>query len=244
MGVVRNARNGDATGPFFPVPAPPGPGQTIEIATGVYWLSTFLPFRLRAVNLWLLRDHDGWTMVDCGFTLPEVRRQIEAAWGSVLGGMPIRRLVVTHHHPDHVGNCRWICERWGIVPTMTLRERDQSEVLLGKRWDDSSRERIEFWRRHGLTEDEAVAIGNDTIYGLAGAVWTNDAGRGQRVAARLRHGTIWINDYHPYLPQAEWGGFKQSGIGRELGPGGLDEYREAKHIYQNTAPGPSGWFGG
>jgi betaine-aldehyde dehydrogenase len=93
------------------------------------------------------------------------------------------------------------------------------------------------------TEDEAVAIGNDTIYGLAGAVWTGDPSRGQRVAARLRHGTIWINDYHPYLPQAEWGGFKQSGIGRELGPTGLDEYREAKHIYQNVAPQPSRWFG-
>ena len=92
------------------------------------------------------------------------------------------------------------------------------------------------------TEEEAVELGNDTTYGLAGAVWTADAGRAQRVAGRLRHGTVWINDYNTYLPQAEWGGFKQSGIGRELGPSGLDEYREAKHIWQNTAPGPTDWF--
>ena len=94
------------------------------------------------------------------------------------------------------------------------------------------------------TEDEAVELGNDTSYGLAGAVWTADAGRGQRVAVRLRHGTIWINDYNAYVPQAEWGGFKQSGIGRELGLGGLDEYREPKHIWQNTDPRPGGWFAG
>ena len=93
------------------------------------------------------------------------------------------------------------------------------------------------------TEDEAVEIANDTRYGLAGAVWSGDAGRCQRVAQRLRHGTIWINDYHPYLPQAEWGGFGQSGIGRELGPSGLDEYREAKHIYQNLRPTVTEWFG-
>ena len=60
-------------------------------------------------------------------------------------------------------------------------------------------------------EDEAVAIANDSIYGLAGAVWTQDAGKAQRVAGRLRMGTVWINDYHPYVPQAEWGGYKQSG---------------------------------
>ncbi len=93
------------------------------------------------------------------------------------------------------------------------------------------------------TEEEAVAIANDTHYGLASAVWTQDGGKGQRVAGGLRHGTVWINDFHPYLPQAEWGGFKQSGIGRELGPTGLAEYQETKHVYQNTRPQVTGWFG-
>ncbi|MGC9377982.1 aldehyde dehydrogenase family protein [Streptomyces sp. MH13] len=94
------------------------------------------------------------------------------------------------------------------------------------------------------TEDEAVELANDTRYGLAGGVWTNDASRAQRVAGRLRHGTVWINDFHPYVPQAEWGGFGRSGFGRELGPTGLREYQEAKHIYQNLRPAPSGWFKG
>ena len=93
-------------------------------------------------------------------------------------------------------------------------------------------------------EADAVRIANDTTYGLAGAVWTQDAGRAQRVALQLRHGTVWINDYHPYVPQAEWGGFKQSGVGRELGQAGLAEYRETKHIWQNVRPEAQRWFSG
>lgn len=92
-------------------------------------------------------------------------------------------------------------------------------------------------------ENNAISIANDTEYGLAGAVWTSDTSRAERMARRLRHGTVWINDYHPYVPQAEWGGMKRSGNGRELGFMGLEEYLEVKHIWHNTKPAPAGWFG-
>src|SRR5690606_25877683 len=83
------------------------------------------------------------------------------------------------------------------------------------------------------TEEEAIRLANDSVYGLAGAVWTQNMNRAERVSRSLRLGTVWINDYHPYFPQAPWGGYKQSGIGRELGKTGLEEYTEQKHIFQN-----------
>ncbi|WP_099160067.1 betaine-aldehyde dehydrogenase [Virgibacillus ndiopensis] len=92
------------------------------------------------------------------------------------------------------------------------------------------------------TKEEAVKLANDTIYGLAGAVWTQDLNKAEFIAARLRMGTVWINDFHPYFAQAPWGGYKQSGIGRELGPEGMEEYTEVKHIYRNKQPKPVHWF--
>src|ERR1700754_1613443 len=94
------------------------------------------------------------------------------------------------------------------------------------------------------TEAEAIELGNDTEFGLAAGVRTSDTARGERVVRALRHGTVWLNDFGYYTAAAEWGGFGKSGNGRELGPTGLAEYQEIKHIWHNTAPMPAGWFKG
>jgi len=93
------------------------------------------------------------------------------------------------------------------------------------------------------TEQEAVRRANDTVYGLAAGIWTGDDVRARRVSAALRFGTVWINDFNVYFPQAPWGGYKQSGIGRELGRVGLAEYLEHKHVFHNHAPAALDHFG-
>ena len=82
---------------------------------------------------------------------------------------------------------------------------------------------------------DVVRLANDTPYGLAAAVWTRDIKKALRTARALKAGVVWINDSQPAPSEAPWGGFKQSGVGRELGPWGLDDYLEIKHIYVNLA---------
>ncbi len=93
------------------------------------------------------------------------------------------------------------------------------------------------------SEEEVLARANSTVYGLSAGFWTNDQARIKRMSAGLRFGTVWVNDFNVYFTQAPWGGYKQSGMGRELGTTGLEEYTEQKHIYQNHQPQPLHWFG-
>ena len=92
------------------------------------------------------------------------------------------------------------------------------------------------------TEEEAVALANDTEYGLAGAVFTSDITRAMRVIKEIRAGITWINCYNPTFNEAPWGGYKKSGIGRDLGVHGLEEYQEIKQININLTPGVVGWY--
>ncbi|CAK8582753.1 aldehyde dehydrogenase family protein [Priestia megaterium] len=91
-------------------------------------------------------------------------------------------------------------------------------------------------------EKEAIKLANDTEYGLAGSVFTNDGAKALRVIKKLRAGITWVNTYHFTFNEAPWGGYKQSGIGRGLGTFGLEEFQEVKQININLQVEPIGWF--
>ncbi|HWZ98310.1 MAG TPA: aldehyde dehydrogenase family protein [Candidatus Dormibacteraeota bacterium] len=91
-------------------------------------------------------------------------------------------------------------------------------------------------------EPDAIRIANDTPYGLAGAVWTRDIYKAFRVVKSLRAGIVWVNHMQPTYVEAPWGGYKQSGFGRELGPWGMEEYLETKQVFVNLDETPIGWY--
>jgi betaine-aldehyde dehydrogenase len=91
-------------------------------------------------------------------------------------------------------------------------------------------------------EADALKIANDTPFGLAAAVWSRDIYRALRMVKAIRAGIVWVNHMQPTYVEAPWGGYKQSGFGRELGVHGIDEYLETKQVHINLNEQPIGWY--
>ena len=91
-------------------------------------------------------------------------------------------------------------------------------------------------------ENDAIRVANDSPYGLAAAVWSRDIFKALRMVKALRAGIVWVNHMQPTYVEAPWGGYKQSGFGRELGPWGIEEYLETKQVHINLNEQPIGWY--
>ena len=100
----------------------PRAGELREVAPGVHWLRMPLPFKLDHINLWLLEDDDGWTIVDTGIALDDVKEAWERIFATRFDGRPLKRVIVTHFHPDHMGLAGWLTERFGVPLWAPLAE--------------------------------------------------------------------------------------------------------------------------
>ena len=142
----------------YPVETPPRPDEAIELAPGLIWVRLTLPFRLNHVNIYLLADGDGWTMIDTGIG----NDATIAAWTTLfegpLKGFKITRLIVTHAHPDHVGLAGWIVERFGCTLHMSQVEYLQAAYHQHRGSPERKLAQRMFFRRHGMDEEITEAL--------------------------------------------------------------------------------------
>ena len=141
----------------YPFAQPPLPGALIEVAPGVHWLRMPLPFALEHINLWLLADGDGWTVVDCGFATDETRALWLDIFSAGLMGRPVTRIIITHFHPDHCGLAAWLESQWRAPVHMT-----GPEFAAARAWFDAHElhrrdAHVALFRSHGLRLDEEPA---------------------------------------------------------------------------------------
>ena len=140
----------EAPGMSYPIAEPPAAGTVTTVAPGVYWLRMPLPFVLNHINLWLLEDGDGWTIVDCGFATDEARGCWEQIFAQHLNGKPVKRVIVTHFHPDHIGLCAWLCDKHQVLPWMTKAEFLQAHAVRNRTGGVEAEPLNVMMARHGL----------------------------------------------------------------------------------------------
>jgi glyoxylase-like metal-dependent hydrolase (beta-lactamase superfamily II) len=131
----------------------PGPDQVVEVMPGLLWVRLALPFRLNHVNIYLLADGDGWTMVDSGFGNEESIAAWTALFEGPLADVNVTRLIVTHSHPDHVGLAGWIVERFNCPLYMSQVEYLQSVYYQNRGTEERRNAQRLFFRHHGMDED-------------------------------------------------------------------------------------------
>ena len=141
----------------YPITTIPEAGSYAEVAAGIYWLRLPLPFELNHINVWLLEDGDGWTLVDAGVSLPGTRTAWEELYGSELGTRPVKRLIVTHHHPDHFGLARWHCDRFGIDMYGSAPAINRAARLLQQADAASVESREAFFLANGATDPAGIS---------------------------------------------------------------------------------------
>ena len=131
----------------------PAPGKVQEIAPGLYWLRMGLPFALDHINLWLICDECGWTVVDCGIATDATRASWETIFATALDGMPVVRVMATHCHPDHVGLSDWLCARWNAPLWMTTGEYGFARMMSASLPGVDGTAMLPHFQRHGLVDD-------------------------------------------------------------------------------------------
>jgi glyoxylase-like metal-dependent hydrolase (beta-lactamase superfamily II) len=136
----------------------PAAGETREVAPGVFWLRMPLPFKLDHINLWLLKDGDGWTIVDCGINRDPVKAAWERVFAQRFGGRPLKRVIVTHYHPDHVGLAGWLTQRFGVRLWMPLAEWAFARMISQDQSDASHEAARAFYRAAGFDEAQMAAF--------------------------------------------------------------------------------------
>ena len=140
---------------IYPAIEPPsvGNGSATEIAHGVFWLRMPMFGSLEAINLWALADDDGWTIVDTGLRTIETAAAWRQAFASTLEGRPIRRIIVTHLHPDHSGMAGWLAQKQPAQLWMTRLEYLTLRVLASYTGEEAPEEAIRFYQTVGWEED-------------------------------------------------------------------------------------------